>query len=117
MPLKHSANFGTEVLQNELSKLKDLYKLKKKHWNSEAAKEKRSKFQKKTVFMLSFINMLVMIALAFKSTVYYAYWNVFVTTALISHRYFYYKSRKWHYYLFDFCYMVNMLVNVYITVF
>ena len=33
--------------------------------------------------------------------------------ALILIRWFIYKSKKWHYFLFDFCYFVNFLILVY----
>ena len=44
---------------------------------------------------------------------YYTYHCATVTT-LVAFRFYSYKPKGWHYYLFDFCYFANTLMIVYI---
>lgn len=41
--------------------------------------------------------------------IYYT-WHCFVVTGLVFYRFFSYRSKGWHYYLFDFCYYANTLI-------
>jgi len=40
----------------------------------------------------------------------YYIWHAIVVTFYVSCRLFYYRYKKWHYYLFDFCYFANFLI-------
>jgi hypothetical protein len=46
---------------------------------------------------------------------FYYTFHVFVVITLVLYRFWNYKSKGWHYYLFDFCYFANTLILVYLT--
>lgn len=64
----------------------------------------------RNVFCLTVINMIVTCVLLTKGATYFVYWNAFIVPALILHRMFDYYSKGWHFYMVDFCYVVNFLV-------
>lgn len=45
---------------------------------------------------------------------FYYYFHVIIIITLVSIRLFYYRSKKWHYYLFDFCYFANFLILLFL---
>lgn len=45
---------------------------------------------------------------------YYTF-HVCVVVALVVYRFWNYRKKGWHYYLFDFCYFANTLIIVYLT--
>jgi hypothetical protein len=46
-----------------------------------------------------------------------AYWVTFINILLIVVRFIEYKSKKWHYYFFDYCYFVNLGSWIYVIFF
>jgi len=80
-------------------------------------REKKIRLRDKIIFFLSFINLIVMVATIFGKPALYPYWHAFFVTIMLIHRFFEFKAKKWHYYLLDFCYLVNSLVIIYILAF
>ena len=64
----------------------------------------------KKVFCLNMINMIVTVFLLAKDPKYFVYWNSVFIPALLINRAFDYYSKGWHFYMIDFCYIVNLLV-------
>jgi hypothetical protein len=62
------------------------------------------------VFCLNAINMLITCILLTKDSQYFVYWNSLLVPALLVHRVHDYYSKGWHFYMVDFCYIVNILV-------
>ena len=52
----------------------------------------------------------------YPKTIYLARWVVLKNFILIMIRFYRYKNRSWHYYLFDYCYFVNLL-NTFVILF
>lgn len=46
-----------------------------------------------------------------------AYWVTFINIVLIIARFFEYRSKKWHYYFFDYCYFVNLGTWIFVLFF
>ena len=47
---------------------------------------------------------------------YYVF-HCLTVVALVAIRFYNYRSKGWHYYLFDFCYFANTLILLYLTIF
>jgi hypothetical protein len=72
--------------------------------------ERYTRSKDRLVFCLNIINMMVTCVLLTKDPQYYVYWNALIVPALILHRVHDYYSKGWHFYMVDFCYIVNFLV-------
>lgn len=66
-------------------------------------------------FFFAFYSLLVTFALTFypETNVLIA-WHLLVNSALLVVRYIDYKSKKWHYYYFDYCYFINFASFLYL---
>src|SRR5689334_10668422 len=67
-------------------------------------------------FFLNFLNVIITAALVTKDAKYFAIYNAILTTTLIVHRTYEYYMKGWHFYMIDFCYLVNWIV-IFHTVF
>jgi len=67
-------------------------------------------------FFLNFLNVIISAALVTKDAKYFAIYNAILTTTLIAHRTYEYYLKGWHFYMIDFCYLVNWIV-IFQTVF
>jgi len=68
-------------------------------------------------FCFNFLNLIVTAVLATKDAKYYAFYNGILVSVIMTHRLYEFYTKRWHFYLFDFCYLVNTIVNVYIIFF
>jgi len=61
-------------------------------------------------FCLNFLNLIITAALVTKDAKYFAFYNAFLTFTLIVHRTYEFYMKGWHFYMIDFCYLVNWIV-------
>lgn len=81
-------------------------------FEKERKHERYIRARDRVVFCLNVINLVVSCALITKGPNYYVYWNAFIVPALMLHRLFDYFQKGWHFYMIDFCYLVNLMVIV-----
>ncbi|XP_019861289.1 PREDICTED: uncharacterized membrane protein C776.05-like [Amphimedon queenslandica] len=67
----------------------------------------------KLTFTVFLSNVMLTAFLAGYVPQYFYYWHSVKSVALILIRWLIYKRKRWHYFLFDFCYFVNLLLFVY----
>ena len=75
------------------------------------------KLKDKISFMIGIINVFVTAYIVSGYCQYYPLFYTVKALLLISLRFMVFRSKKWHYYLFDFCYFANALTLIFIHVF
>jgi len=66
---------------------------------------------------MNFVHLIMTAILVTKDAKYYAYYNVFMTWSLILHRGYEFYTKGWHFYMMDFCYLVNFIVACHVVFF
>lgn len=73
-----------------------------------SGKEKKQKLIDKIWFVINTLIFIISIVMVIHTPSYYPYFNAITLIILLIYRFFEYHNLKWHYYMIEFCYVINL---------